>query len=92
MVIVFVQHIFVQPGEMVILNLLATDQLNNRREAIFALQGPQGEDVTKYICTYLDTFQNECTVPFRLLFFQATTHTVIPSNTYNMQLPMFLDC
>ena len=47
-----VQHTFVQPGEMVMLNLLATDQLSNSREAIFALEGPHGTDVTiQHDCT-----------------------------------------
>lgn len=39
------QYTLVQPGEIVGINLLVTDQLNNNREGIYSVKGPQGEDV-----------------------------------------------
>ncbi len=37
---------FVHPGEPVGMNVWATDQLDNRREAIYSLGGPHGADVS----------------------------------------------
>jgi len=36
----------VQPGEVLRISLLATDQLNNRREAIYDIKGPAGQTVS----------------------------------------------
>ena len=42
----FVQHYLVQPGESLAISLLALDQVNNSREAVWSLEAPNQEVVS----------------------------------------------
>ncbi len=49
MLALFLQFEYVQPGETLQISLLATDQVENSREAVWSLEAPSSTAVSHYV-------------------------------------------
>lgn len=52
------QYSLVQSGESIAIDLLATDQINNSREAVWSLESPDQSTVRNVHILYWSTFCN----------------------------------
>ena len=78
------QYTTVQPGETLSLELRSQDQVNNSREAVWSLQGPQGETVSQRIHARESVSADLKTL---LLCFQTLDGLPANNETYNYRIP-----